>query len=125
MQKIEWFRTGLIAAFAVMSAVICARLLLRNLSFFLQFDPQFSAIFAQISDSHMYTPIGLMLLTTAGYLLLYRLSMKQKWKAVSVLCGMLLWVFTIVSAVLLTKVNGIRFCDVLFSLLDVMAKGVL
>lgn len=91
----------------------------------MQFDPQFSAIFAQISDAHLYTPIGLMLLTTAGYLLLYRLSMKQKWKAVSVLCGMLLWVFTILSAVLLTKVNGIRFCDVLFSLLDVMAKGVL
>lgn len=125
MQKKEWFRTSLIAAFAMMSAVICARLLLRNLSSFLQFDPQFSAIFAQISDAHLYTPIGLMLLTTAGYLLLYRLSMKQKWKAVSVLCGMLLWVFTILSAVLLTKVNGIRFCDVLFSLLDVMAKGVL
>ena len=125
MQKKEWFRSSLIAAFAMMSAVICARLLLRNLSSFLQFDPQFSAIFAQISDAHLYTPIGLMLLTTTGYLMLYRLRMKHKWKAVSVLCGMLLWVFTILSAVLLTKVNGIRFCDVLFSLLDVMAKGVL
>lgn len=125
MQKKEWFRTGLIAVFAMMSAVICARLLLRNLSFFLQFDPQFSAIFAQISDANMYTPIGLMLLTTTGYLLLYRLRMKHKWKAVSVLCAVLLWAFTFVLALLLTKVNGIRFCDVLFSLLDVMAKGVL
>lgn len=123
MQKKEWLRAGLITVFAVLSALICASLLLRNLSFFLQFDPQFSAIFAQISDAQLQIPVLLILLMAIVFCLLYRLGMQQKKKIVAIICGVLLWIVTLALVLLLTKVNGIRFCDVLFSLLDVMAKG--
>jgi hypothetical protein len=35
----------------------------------------------------------------------------------------LLWLFMALAVLLLTRVNGIRFGDVLFSLLDVLGKG--
>ena len=39
------------------------------------------------------------------------------------LCGLGFGVLLFLFNVLLTRVNGIRFCDVLFSLLDVLEKG--
>lgn len=123
MQKKECLRAGLITALAVLSALICARLLLRNLSLFLQFDPYFAAIFAQILDARLQTPTMLILLQFVVLFLLCRIGMKQKKKIVAIICGVLHWFVTFVAVLLLTKVNDIRFCDVLFSLLDVMAKG--
>lgn len=117
MRKKEWLRTGFFAALPALSAVLLAQLVLRNLSLFLYFDPEFSAIFAQIRDAALYTPV---LLIALAVLLFWWINKRKKWIAV---LAVLLWLGIFFAAVLLTKVNGIRFCDVLFSLLDVMKKG--
>lgn len=117
MLKKEWLRTGLFAALPALSAVLTARLLLRNLSLLLYFDTQFSAIFAQIQWAQLYTPVVLILLAAVLFWLVCRR------KTGGLVMGIFLWLVTFGAALLLTRVNGIRFCDVLFSLLDVMKKG--
>lgn len=124
MRRKDWIITGSVAILISLSGLLCARLFLRNLSFFLQFDPQFSSIFAQIKDAEFQIPILTFLLLTVFVGVLLRLERKQKYnRFVSILCYILLWLFAFISATLLTHVNGICFCDVLISLLDVIKKG--
>lgn len=120
MQNKRWLPSSLWAAFAALSVMLCAELLLRNLSLFLQFDPQFSAIFAQIAHGRIGIPVGLLAVLAVAFWLLLRSGRGMLPK---VLTGLLLWLLGFAAALLLTRVNGIRFCDVLFSLLDVMKKG--
>lgn len=121
MRKKVWRQIGQQVVLPVLTAVLCARLLLRGLSFLLFFDPQFSAIFAQIAEAEMRTPLILVLLAVLVYLLLSKLGTQNARRA---LAGrVLLWPILMGATMLLTRVNGIRFCDVLFSLLDVLQKG--
>lgn len=105
-------------------AVLCAQILLRNLSALLAFDETFSAIFAQIAIADMKSPVLLVLALSAGAAtLLHCLWRRKRLRFVTALFGALLWLLLFLLSVLLTRVNGIRFCDVLFSLLDVLQKG--
>lgn len=121
MRKKVWRQIGQQVVLPVLTAVLCARVLLRCLSFLLLFDPQFSAIFAQIAGAEMKTPLLFMLAAVLVYLLLSKLGTRyERWA----LAGRIaLWPVLTAAALLLTRVNGIRFCDVLFSLLDVLRKG--
>lgn len=123
MQKKEWLRIGLCAALAVAGVSVCAGLILRNLSLFLQFEPQFSAIFAQIQDAPLRMPIVLLAAVVLSFGWVGWLGQQRKRRGLAVFCGIALWLLSVIAVVLLTRVNGIRFCDVLFSLLDVMRKG--
>lgn len=105
------------------AAVLCAQVLLRNLSALLAFDETFSAIFAQIATADMESPVLMAPLSVGMAILLCRLWQKKRLRFVTVLLGALLWLLLFFLTVLLTRVNGIRFCDVLFSLLDVVQKG--
>lgn len=120
MQNKRWLPSSLWAALAALSVMLCAELLLRNLSLFLQFDPQFSAIFAQIAEGRIGVPVGLLAVLAVAFWLLLR---SGRGVLPKVLTGLLLWLLGFAAVLLLTRVNGIRFCDVLFSLLDVMKKG--
>lgn len=115
MLKKDWLRTGFFAALPALSAVLMARMLLRNLFLLLYFAPDFSGIFAQIQAAVLYTPVTLILFAW----LLFWLLQRRKGKALSIF----LWIDIFGVTLLLTRVNGIRFCDVLFSLLNVMEKG--
>lgn len=124
MQKNKLLRVCAIGGALTAGAVLCARLLLRNLSWLLSFDETFSAIFAQIATAAMDAPIVLLFALAAGVAaLLGYLWQKKSRRFAPVLLGVLAWLVLFVLAVLLTRVNGIRFCDVLFSLLDVLQKG--
>ena len=106
------------------AAVLCAQVLLRNLSALLSFDETFGTIFAQIADAPMSPPVAVTLLLSLGAaILLHRLWQKKPWRFAAALCGLGFGVLLFLLNVLLTRVNGIRFCDVLFSLLDVLEKG--
>ena len=113
----------------VMTATIAltTRLLLSNLYLFLSFDDQFSAIFAQIEDAPMQLPILLVLIASWLYCLLgdYWFGKGRGGKVAAVAVGIIVWMLLLVGTLLLTKVNTIRFGDVLFSLLDLLQSGVL
>lgn len=120
-----WLRRGIAAAGMVLSAVAVAQLLLRQLSRFLAFSPQFAAIFAQLRHARMYTP---WLLATAVALLfcLGADTLRKRSRlafGAAVAGGAVLWLGMILAAVLYTFVNGMLFGDILFSLLDVLGKG--
>lgn len=124
MKQKQWWQIALLAVLLVASAAICAQWLLRNLSLLLTFDPTFSAIFAQIEDAPMFSPILLGLLLAFGAaILLYRLWQKRKARVLSVFLGIFMWLVLFAANILLTRVNGIRFMDVLISLVDVLQKG--
>lgn len=124
MQQKKWWQIALLAALLAASAAICAQCLLRNLAPLLSFDPTFSAIFAQIQDAPMTSPVLLGLLLAFGAaILLYRLWQKTKMRVLSVILGVSLWLILFLANTLLTRVNGIRFVDVLISLVDVLQKG--
>lgn len=105
-------------------ATLCAQLLLRNLSALLSFDETFSAIFAQIADAPMVPPVVLTLLLALGTaVLLEKLWHRKSRRFAAVLLGVCAGLILLAVQILLTRVNDIRFCDVLFSLLDVLQKG--
>lgn len=105
-------------------ATLCAQLLLRNLSALLSFDETFSAIFAQIADAPMVPPVVLTLLLALGAaVLLEKLWHRKSRRFAAVLLGVCAGLILLAVQILLTRVNDIRFCDVLFSLLDVLQKG--
>lgn len=105
-------------------ATLCAQLLLRNLSALLSFDETFSAIFAQIADAPMVPPVVLTLLSALGAaVLLEKLWHRKSRRFAAVLLGVCAGLILLAVQILLTRVNDIRFCDVLFSLLDVLQKG--
>lgn len=120
-------RIWTIAAIVVgmgISASAIAQLLIRNLWSFLDSEPQFQQIFAQIRHGSYYTPAWLILILACAFACPV-CKYCRKWYSIvlAVLGGILLWVLLVAVAMLTTKVNGILFGDVLFSLLDVLSKG--
>ena len=113
----------------VMTATIAlaTRLLLSNLYRFLSFDPQFSAIFAQIADAPMQPPLLLLLVLSWLYCLLgdHWATKGRGGKIAAIAVGIVVWLLLLVGSILLTEVNAIRFGDVLFSLLKLLRSGVL
>lgn len=124
MQKKKLLSICCLSAALTVGALLCAQILLRNLSGLLYFDETFSAIFAQIAMAPMDSPALLVLALAVGAAaLLYHLWQKKRLRFVAALLGGFLWLAMFLVAVFLTRVNSIRFCDVLFSLLDVLQKG--
>ena len=126
LKKHGW-RCLLFGAIMTATAALASWLLLSNLYRFLTFDPQFHAIFAQISDAPMVPPVLLLLLLSCLYCLLgTRLAAKGTGgRVAAILIGIIVWLLLLVGSILLTKVNRILFGDVLFSLLDLLKSGVL
>lgn len=104
-------------------ALLCARLLLRNLGPVLSFDPQFSAIFSQIATAKMTSPVLLLgaLALSAEYGIQYLRGRKHR--ILATILGIIGFLALFTLSLLLTRVNGIRFVDVLVSLIDVLQKG--
>lgn len=124
MEKKKMLSICALTAALTAFGVLCAQLLLRNLGPLLSFDETFSAIFAQIAGAPMVPPVVVTLLFAFGAaVLLTRLWQRKPWRFAAVLCGIFFGLLLFALNVLLTRVNGIRFCDVLFSLLDVLEKG--
>jgi hypothetical protein len=107
-------------AFGALCA-LCARLLLQNLYRFLEFDPTFYEIFQQLRGAEIRPPVVLLTLGALG--LAWVLGRLKARKFLRIPVVTLLWLFMALAVLLLTRVNGIRFGDVLFSLLDVLGKG--
>lgn len=103
------------------AGALCACLLLQNLYRFLTFDPTFYDIFAQIRNAVIRPPIVVLTLAAVGISCL--VDRMRSRKILRIFVCILLWLLLALAAVLLTRVNGIRFADVLFSLLDVIRKG--
>ena len=114
-----------------LAAVVCygviavaAQMLLRNLYLLLPADSAFPAIFAQIQSAGMYTPVIPFL--AAGYLgslLLCRIwKARFGWVVAVVLIPMILAIL-IACGVFFTRVNDVRFGDILLSLLEMLEKG--
>ena len=86
-------------------------------------DAQFSAIFAQIADAVMRPPL-LLLLTLS---LLYVWGAGALWcrrrRKTAVVLGLLCWIILFLLAVYMTRVNNIRFGDVITSLVGMALKG--
>lgn len=114
----------LAAVFCYGLIAVAAQLLLRNIYLFLPEDTAFPAIFAQIRTAGMYTPVIPFLL--AGYIVSLLLCRVLKagfgWLAAVVLLPMILVAF-VSCGVFFTKVNDIRFGDILLSLLEMLEKG--
>ena len=120
----DWFAALLTGLAMTATAALAARLLLRHISLFLSFDPMFSGIFAQIRGGKMYTPILLrMALAFAAAFGLRKLGKRRSWRIPAAILWGLLWLVLMILAMLLTRVNGIRFGDVLISLLEILRKG--
>lgn len=120
LQK-KWFVAMIPSLLLAISAVVTAQLLLRNLSLFLTFDPQFSAIFAQIQDARMKT--SLWLLVIPSFLYCFAMVRFCRSKVIMAVGSVLFWLVLTAAALLLTMVNGVLFWDVLVSLLGLIQKG--
>lgn len=120
----NWIAALVSASVMVLTAAVTARLLLRHISLFLCFDEQFSAIFAQICGGALKSPVlVLMAIAFPAACGLRKMGQCKRWQILTGILWMLLWLLLLVSALLLTRVNGIRFGDVLVSLLDILQKG--
>jgi len=104
-------------------ALLCARLLLRNLGPVLSFDPQFSAIFSQIATAKMTSPVLLLGALALGAAYGIQCLRGRKHRILAIMLGIMSFLILFVLSLLLTRVNGIRFVDVLVSLIDVLQKG--
>ena len=119
-----WILVVVVATAMAIFVSVAAQLAIRNIWVFLDSEPQFQQIFAQIRHGSYYTPAWLILLLAGGFA--YPVCKYcRKWYAIAlaVLGGILVCALLTAIAMLTTKVNGILFGDVLFSLLDVLSKG--
>lgn len=120
----NWGAALVSAAAMTLTATVAARLLLRHISLFLSFDHQFCAIFAQIYDSTLTSPVLLLMaMAFPAAWGLRKLGECKPWRIPVGILWVLLWLILLISALLLTRVNGIRFGDVLVSLLNILRKG--
>ena len=107
-----------------LTADLAARSLLRHISVFLSFDTQFSDIFAQIHDARMQSPwILTVAIATVFIWALQKFNQSKKRPFLTAVFSFLLWLALVIIAVMLTRVNSIRFWDVVVSLLDILQKG--
>lgn len=114
---------GAAVAFALTLA-LTAQLLLRNIAAFLTSEPQLQAIFAQISTAQMSSPVLLTGLVSFLYwFAVCKFCKKKVSRIFAALGGLFLWLLLWIVSVVLTRINGIRFWDVLTSLLAAAQKG--
>lgn len=90
---------------------------------------QFSSIFAQLSAASIDLPIPLIILFGFCFFLLLRYirnprNPAARWTLIC-LVTILLFLVAVITVLLLTEVNGIRFANVLISLLQVLSAGTL
>lgn len=104
-----------------------AQLFLRNLYIFLGVESQFGVIFAQLRHQPMDGQPALVVLICALFWLpIWSFwAEKPRLRPIFVLLVVLSWLGGFVLALLELQVNGIRFGYVLFSLLDLLRKGIL
>lgn len=120
----NWIAALVSASVMTLTAAVTARLLLCHISLFLSFDEQFGAIFAQIRDGALKSPVlVLMAIAFPAAWGLRKMGECKRWRIPAGILWTLLWLLLLISALLLTRVNGIRFGDVLVSLLDILQKG--
>ncbi len=124
LQRSKLLQLGLATAGYYTFAVLFSQLTLRNLYRFLEFDPVFCAIFAQISDAHILPPV-LGALILAVLIVLTASWLWRKSRIAALLAGTLLGLCLLAVTVLFSRVNGIVFCDVVSSLLPLLESGVL
>ena len=118
-----WITAALVVVMGL-SASLAAGLLIRNIWVFLDSEPQFQQIFAHIRTASITSPGWLAMIL--AYAFAYPVCKYcRRWHTIvlSVLGGIVVWVLLVAVTMLTTKVNGIFFGDVLFSLLDVLGKG--
>lgn len=118
-----WITAALVVGMGI-SATVAAELLIRNIWAFLDSEPQFQQIFAQIQTASISGPAWLAMIL--AYAFAYPVGKYcRKWHTILIaaLGGIVVWVLLVVVTMLTTKVNDILFGDVLFSLLDVLGKG--
>lgn len=124
MRKKELHTGILLAAIAAASVVLFSQVLLRNLYLLLSSNDQFFAIFAQIRRAPMWPPLlAVLILSSAVSAMVTLLWRKRRLRFLAVIAGVFSWLLVLGTTIMLTRVNGIRFGDVLFSLLDLMEKG--
>lgn len=124
MRKKELHTGILLAAIVAVSVVLLSQVLLRNLFLLLSFDDQFFAIFAQIRRAPMWPPVlTVLILSSAASAMVTLLWRKRRLRFLAVIAGVFSWLLVLGTTIMLTRVNGIRFGNVLFSLLDLMEKG--
>ena len=88
---------------------------------------QFSSIFAQLSTARLVPSVTPIILFFFCFLWLLRSNHKPKSNAaraiLTCLLGIVLFLVAVITVLLLTNVNGIRFVNVLLSLLHVLSAG--
>ncbi len=124
LQRSNIPRLGLATAGLYALAVLFSQLALRNLYRFLEFDPTFCAIFAQISDAQILPPV-LLALFVAGVAVWAAAVLWRRSTIAAVLAGGLLGLVLLAFTVLFSRVNGIVFYDVISSLLPLLESGAL
>lgn len=109
---------------SVLFLTLAAQLLLRNIAAFLSSEPQLQAIFAQIRTVRMSSPVLLTgLLSFFYWFPVCKFCKKKISRVFAILAGFIVGLLLLVVSVVLTRVNGIRFWDILLSLLDAAEKG--
>jgi hypothetical protein len=88
---------------------------------------QFSSIFAQLSTARLVPSVTPIILFFFCFLWLLQSILKSKPRTAGVILscflGIILFLAAVVAILLLTNVNGIRFLNVLLSLLQVLSSG--
>ncbi len=112
-------RTLLPAALLTLLCALAAQGMLRHLHRLPLLGEGFSAIFAQIEHAPMHTPLLPVFLLCAGQVLLFR---RKGWlRILAILLGLPL----LLIALLITRVNGIFFFDVVRTLIPALMGGLL
>ena len=119
--KSSFFRLIAASAALTLAASVTARLLLRNVAFFLYLaaEEQFAAIFSQLRSADIRPPIILLYILS----LVYCFAAAKLKRGTVILTGLLVFILLLAIALLAASVNGILFGDVLISLIDVISKG--
>lgn len=124
MKAKQLYHGGILAALLCIAAILSSQVFLRNLYVVLAFDETFSAIFRQISHARIWPPVILSaVLSFCASLWTISLWSRGRRRILAVLWSILTLLVLVAGNILLSRVNEIRFCDVLISLLDVMRKG--
>lgn len=118
----EWIAVSVTSVLLWALAQLIAGCLIRNLYCFLDSEPQFQAIFAQIQNAKLSCPVWLLIPQVLVCVLAGKLWRGgRKWGAGGVL--LLGWLLILICALYFTGVNGILFGDVVVSLVQVLMKG--
>ena len=118
----HFLHAGVFGVLLTALALIFTALLIRNVSVFLQAEPQFQAIFSQIRRAELGYPVWLMVPQGGICLLASWLWQRKKQLAgIAVLLGG--GILMLLCALYFTRVNGILFGDVMVSLVQVLMKG--